>query len=123
MIDNLEFSPFRLRVLGTAGSGKSQLTMRFYQQALNDGKRVLLLCFNRPLADRLQTIAGEYESVDSFHGFCARIAERAGIDLDAILQSAKPRYCDRATTDHYGVRWLFCVVSSRTCYVQGRSPA
>jgi hypothetical protein len=82
VIDSLEFSPFRLRVLGTAGSGKSQLTMRFYQQALSEGKRVLLLCYNRPLADRLQTIAGEHESVDSFHGFCARVAERAGIDLD-----------------------------------------
>ena len=82
VIDNLEFSPFRLRVLGTAGSGKSQLTMRFFQQALDGGMRPLLLCFNRPLADRLQDIAGDQASVNSFHGFCTRVAEEAGVDLD-----------------------------------------
>jgi Holliday junction resolvase-like predicted endonuclease len=53
-VDKLEFSPFRLRVVGTAGCGKSQLTLRFADRCLAEGKRTLLLCFNRPLADRLR---------------------------------------------------------------------
>ena len=82
VIDNIEFSPFRLRVIGTAGSGKSQLTMRFFQRALARGKRPLLLCFNRALADRLQQIAEDETNVNSFHGFCTRVAEQAGIAID-----------------------------------------
>ena len=40
------------------------------------------MCYNRPLADRLQSIAGEHVSVDTFHGFCTQVAERAGINLE-----------------------------------------
>lgn len=102
VIDNLEFSPFRLRVLGTAGSGKSQLTMRFFQQALDDGKRPLLLCFNRPLADRLQEIAGDQASVNTFHGFCARVAEESGINLD-YSRTREPGFWRGLLDEIYGV--------------------
>ena len=42
VIESLEFSPFRLRIVGTAGSGKTQVTMRFCEQALERGEKPLL---------------------------------------------------------------------------------
>lgn len=54
VIESLEFSPFRLRIVGTAGSGKTQVTMRFCKRAIEERKKPLLLCFNRPLADKLE---------------------------------------------------------------------
>ena len=53
----LEFTPYRLRVSGTAGSGKTQLALAEYRAALEQGKRPLYLCYNRPLADHFKFIA------------------------------------------------------------------
>ena len=52
----LQFQPFRLRVVGTAGSGKTQLALAAYQDTVNEGKRPLYVCFNRPLADHMSAI-------------------------------------------------------------------
>jgi hypothetical protein len=82
VIDNLEFSPFRLRVVGTAGSGKTQVTMRFCQQALEQGEKPLLLCFNRPLADKLVALAPEGVTVNTYYGFCKEMAEQLGVEVD-----------------------------------------
>ena len=41
------------------------------------GARVLLLCFNRPLAAYLRSGADDYE-VETFHEFCGKMARRAG---------------------------------------------
>jgi hypothetical protein len=82
VIESLEFSPFRLRIVGTAGSGKTQVTMRFCEQALERGEKPLLLCFNRPMADKLSEMAPEGVTVDTYHGFCKTQAERVGVEID-----------------------------------------
>ena len=82
VIDNLEFEPFRLRVTGTAGSGKTQVTLAFCDRMLAQGKKPLLLCFNRPLADRLREIAGSGVTVNTYYGFCREMAEMAGVPVD-----------------------------------------
>ena len=82
VIDNLEFEPFRLRVTGTAGSGKTQVTLAFCDRMLAQGKKPLLLCFNRPLADRLREIAGSGVTVNTYYGFCREMAEMAGVSVD-----------------------------------------
>lgn len=63
----LEFEPFRLRVVGTAGSGKTQLALRVMREAAAAGKSVLYVCFNRPLADRIAEIAPPEATVATFH--------------------------------------------------------
>jgi hypothetical protein len=63
----LEFAPFRLRVVGTAGSGKTQLALRVLKDAAAAGHRALYVCFNRPLADHLQRLAPDGARVATFH--------------------------------------------------------
>ncbi len=82
VIESLEFSPFRLRIIGTAGSGKTQVTMRFCERALKEGRRPLLLCFNRPLADKFAAQAPAGVTVNTYHGFCREMAEGLGIEID-----------------------------------------
>jgi hypothetical protein len=47
----LEFTPRRLCVRGTAGSGKTQAALAEFQRARAAGESALLTCFNRPLAE------------------------------------------------------------------------
>jgi hypothetical protein len=53
----IECEPFRLRVIGTAGSGKTQLALSVYRDAVAAGRRPLYVCYNRPLADHIALIA------------------------------------------------------------------
>ena len=82
VIDNLEFQPFLLRIIGTAGSGKTQVTMRFCEQALQRGEKPLLLCYNRPLADKLAGLAPEGVTTDTYHGFCKAMADQLGVEVN-----------------------------------------
>ena len=81
----LEFAPFRLRVIGTAGSGKTQLAVQVMKDAVAQGKRTLYVCFNRPLADHIARVAPPEAKVANYHQLCdwiARDAARAP-DFDA----------------------------------------
>jgi hypothetical protein len=49
----IECAPFRLRVIGTAGSGKTQLALQLLRDAEDRGQRALYVCYNRPLADHI----------------------------------------------------------------------
>ena len=83
VIDNLEFEPFRLRVTGTAGSGKTQVTLAFCDRMLAQGKSPLLLCFNRPLADKFREIATDGVTVSTYYEFCLQMAGMADIPPDS----------------------------------------
>jgi hypothetical protein len=63
----LEFSPYRLRVVGTAGSGKTQLALAEYAAAIDAGLRPLYVCFNRPLADHIERLVPAGGRVATFH--------------------------------------------------------
>jgi len=74
----LEMNPFRLRVTGTAGSGKTQLALAEYRQAIDRGLRPLYVCFNRLLADHFATIVPTGGLACSFHMLCDRRLRAAG---------------------------------------------
>ncbi|MFZ0789802.1 MAG: NERD domain-containing protein/DEAD/DEAH box helicase [Chromatiaceae bacterium] len=78
VLANLDMTPFRLRFTGTAGSGKSLVARHFFARLAAEGKRVLLTCFNRPLAMRIRGRVPVSGYVDTFHGFCVEFLKHCG---------------------------------------------
>ena len=68
----------RAAIEGAAGTGKTVLAMEKARRLATTGKRVLLLCFNEPLAQDLRQKAVGF-GVETFHDFCRRLAGRAGL--------------------------------------------
>ena len=75
---SIEMTPYRLRVTGTAGSGKTQLALAEYRAAVEAGQRALYVCYNRPLADHFRRIAPPGGEVCSFHMLCDRLLRAHG---------------------------------------------
>jgi hypothetical protein len=74
----IDCEPFRLRVVGTAGSGKTQLALAVLRDAVAAGRRPLYVCFNRPLADHMALIAPPGSEVATYHQLCERVVRGAG---------------------------------------------
>lgn len=76
----------RVWVEGPAGSGKSRLATRWARRASARGERVLLLCFNKPMAavfertfeDDPRVVAG------GFHDVAIRLLRGAGVELPEV---------------------------------------
>jgi len=73
----------RVSITGGAGTGKTVLALEKAKRLAREGFRVLLTCFNRPLADHLRRCAGSIErlTILSFHQLCWHFAKQAGIPL------------------------------------------
>lgn len=74
----VEMKPHRLRITGTAGSGKTQLALAVFRDALMTGLRPLYVCYNRPLADHIARIAPSGGVIASYHQLCDRMLRAAG---------------------------------------------
>jgi len=74
----IEFEPFRLRVAGTAGSGKTQLALAVYRDAIRAGRRPLYVCYNRPLADHIALIVPAGGEVTTYHQLGDRVSRALG---------------------------------------------
>ena len=74
----IEFAPFRLRVIGTAGSGKTQLALAVYRDAIAAGRRPLYVCYNRPLADHIGSIVSAGGEVTTYHHLADSLMRREG---------------------------------------------
>src|SRR5690606_12201225 len=74
----ITMSPHRLRVTATAGSGKTQLALAAYADALAAGRRPLYVCYNRPLADHFALIVPPGGEVATYHQLCDRRLRAAG---------------------------------------------
>jgi hypothetical protein len=70
----------RVAIEGAAGTGKTLLAVEWARRIAAQGRRALLLCFNRPLADHLGSVAEGYD-VQSFHGLCHDLAQEADIEF------------------------------------------
>ncbi|MBL8474070.1 MAG: ATP-binding domain-containing protein [Rhodocyclaceae bacterium] len=87
----IECEPQRVRVIGTAGSGKTQLALALFDDAVKAGKRPLYVCFNRPLADHFAHIAPRGGEVATYHQLCDRALSAAGQRPDFTAPDAFPR--------------------------------
>ncbi|CAM3487389.1 ATP-binding domain-containing protein [Bordetella sputigena] len=106
----LDIEPYRLRVTGTAGSGKTQLALAEYRDAIEQGKRPLYVCFNRPLADHFNRIAPDGGLVCSFHMLCDRLLRAAGRKPDFSQPDSFDRLVDQAATLEVPADFLFDTV-------------
>lgn len=103
----IESEPFRLRVIGTAGSGKTQLALAVFQDALAAGRRTLYVCYNRPLADHVARIAPRGGEVATYHQLADRILRERGIVPDFTQPGAFGRLEAFMDTLEPGDRWCF----------------
>jgi hypothetical protein len=106
----LEFTPFRLRVIGTAGSGKTQLAVQVMKDAAARGKRALYVCFNRPLADHIARVAPEGARVANYHQLCDAVARDVGAVQDFRAPDVFGRLEAAFADAPIGERWKFDVL-------------
>lgn len=82
----IECTPHRVRVVGTAGSGKTQLALALLRDAADHGRRALYVCFNRPLADHMAAVIASQRlagvEAAGFHQLCDRVARARGVTVD-----------------------------------------
>lgn len=110
-VGRLSFLPFRLRVSGTAGSGKSQLALRELQQNHRHKARTLYLCYNRPLAVHMQVQIRQLDLMGAqafnFHALCDRVLRDAGQTVDFAQPGAFDALVERAAQLPVDRRWIF----------------
>ena len=81
----------RALVSGAAGTGKTVLAHARAVQLANSGFRVLLTCFNRPLADRMRSMSTDVPglTVLSFHAMCERFASESQLGQTIDITDSK----------------------------------
>jgi len=77
-----------IRVIGTAGSGKTQLALRLLRDADAAGQRAAYICFNRVLADHMSRVAPVRTAAETFHEFALGVVRRTGQTVDFSLPTA-----------------------------------
>ena len=110
-IQNIEMDPLHLRIDGTAGSGKSAAGRLFFDKALSSGHRPLLVCFNRPLAERMKHNVGKGGHVNTWYGLCAKFLENRGHEIDYAKMYSDPEFWtgiqDLVLDENVPDEWLF----------------
>ena len=80
--ERFSISPHRLRVQGTAGSGKTQLALQELRAADRLGQSSLYVCYNRVLADALKASAPASATVVTAHEFARVLGAEQGVQFD-----------------------------------------
>jgi Nuclease-related domain/AAA domain len=88
----------RAAVTGPAGSGKTILATEVARHLAESGKRTLLTCFNRLLAEHLSSYAEGLPSlkVAHFHGLCVELAHEAGLEISEPASPTDRSWFDEA---------------------------
>jgi hypothetical protein len=97
LLQGLEMSPFRLRVDGTAGAGKTLVAREFFDETARRDRRPLFVCYNRPLAEKFRAGIGETGLVATFLGLCSRFLLERGHEFDWDEMKRDPGFWSRVT--------------------------
>ena len=106
----LEFAPFRLHIKGTAGSGKTQLALAEYSDAIDAGLKPLYVCYNRPLADHIEKLVPAGGRVTSFHMLSDAFARAQGQIPDYTAPDVWDRIEARMTASELPPEWRYDVL-------------
>ena len=77
-----------IRVVGTAGSGKTQLALRLLRDADSAGQKAAYICFNRALADHMGRVSPVRTPAETFHEYAVRVVRRSRQTVDFSLPEA-----------------------------------
>ncbi len=104
----------RAVVSGGAGTGKTVLAVTKAKQLAADGLNVLLLCYNRPLADSLAfgLIQTPRVAAYSFHQFCEQRVRQAADAGRDVLKDAKESHPGTTDRDYYDFQLPFALALS-----------
>jgi hypothetical protein len=94
----------RVCVTGAAGTGKTRLAAGWAHRALTRGERVLLTCFNIPLAESLRDRLGDSEQlrIGAFHEVALELDGMPPLD---IPDTASREWWDTVEIGHLHVHW------------------
>lgn len=81
LLDGFSMRPMRLNIEACAGAGKSEFIRQLAERSASQGRRTLVLCYNRPLSALLREALPAAVAVDTWLGFRRRYAEALGIDM------------------------------------------
>jgi len=102
----------RASISGGAGTGKTVLAMEEAVRNAEEGHKVLLTCYNRPLAEEMKRRIRPSDNliVMNFHEFCSRVIADAGIAKpsgsgDQIFRELYPASCIQALKMMPGYRF------------------
>lgn len=107
----IEMEPLRLRVKGTAGCGKSHVALKMYRDSIGKGQRPLLVCFTRPLREKLAALAPPGGLVQTWYGLCDQFLTAAGQKPHFGNYQLSPSFWrgvqDQVTAASIKGEWLF----------------
>lgn len=110
-VGRLAFEPFHLRVVGTAGSGKSLLALKELGRSQQYKSRTLYVCYNRPLAAHMnQQIRAEGQigaQSFNFHALCDRVLRDAGMEVDYGQPGVFAKLPEWVSALPLDKRWVF----------------
>jgi len=95
----------RIRIEGGPGTGKTLVALEIVRRLASEGARVLLLCFNRRLAEELAkyrdggALPASVE-VTNFHVLCKKAANDAGIPFDPPSGQGAAEFWDTSVLEH-----------------------
>ena len=111
ILSNLTMSPYRLRINGVAGSGKSHIARQFMVRSCNKGHKVMMLCYNRPLAEKLKKNVPGDSYVNTWQGFIAEFLQSKGDKLDFDLMRTSKKFWretqEKAAAEDIPAEWMF----------------
>lgn len=85
-----------VRVVGTAGSGKTQLALRLLREAAGRRQRAAYFCFNRALADHMARVVPVQCEAETFHQHADHLCRRAGLALDYAAEGVFDTMAEQA---------------------------
>lgn len=108
---NIGMTPLRLRVSGSPGCGKTVVARRFFERAVDRGRKPLLVCFNRDLKEKIGANVPPGGLVETWYGLLHKFLESKGRAPDFDRRRPDSRFWadvqDRVVAETVDDDWSF----------------